>query len=169
MESAQQRANCICWRAHQRAADLHHGPGRLKHTAPYRQRLCSLAVVGTQWRIAYVQLESQIRAGRPRRPGYLRIRDCEHALAADYARVGQQRLSVVGAGWTAHCISEDGGQASTDLDDAGRWHASAAIDARWRQLNAELELEVSSGMVARKVRVVTLVNRDAGCPCLIGL
>ena len=58
-------------------------------------------------RPAHVQLESQVRAGRSGRAGHLRVRDCQHALAAGDARVGQQRFSVLGAGRTAYCVSAD--------------------------------------------------------------
>ena len=105
-----------------------------------------------------LQLESQVWAGRSGRAGHLCDRHCEQALAAGDARVGQQRFSVVGAGWTAYCVSEDDREPRADLDDAGRRHASAATDASGRQLDAQLEL----GSETVRTPIVRRTQRQAG-------
>ncbi len=143
MESAHEHGAGVCERPDKRAADLHDGPGRLKHTTDYRQRVCGLSFVVAERRTPDFQLESQVWAGRSGGAGHLCVRDREHALAAGDARVGEQRLPVVGAGHAAYRDPEDDWAPDADMDDAGRRHASAGIDAHRRQFNAELEPEVS--------------------------
>ena len=118
----------LCERAHRRAADLHHGPGWRQRAAHDRQRLCDLAVVVVQRRDAGLQLESQVRSRRSRRAGHLRDGHRQQALAAGDARGGQQRFSVVVAGWTAHRVPARDQAPHADLVDAGRRHGTAATD-----------------------------------------
>jgi TolB protein len=103
--TALQRADRVGGRAHRPAADLHHGSGRRQCAAAHRRRLCRIALVVAQRTAAHLQLESQVRPRRARRPGHLRDGHRQQALAATHPRRRQQRLSILVARRTPHCFS----------------------------------------------------------------
>ncbi len=91
---------------------------------------------------AGLQLEPQVRSRRSRRARHLRDGHCQQEMAAGHARGGEQRFSIMVAGWAAHRLPAPNQPPHANLVDAVGRNRAASAHLQRRQRDAELELEM---------------------------
>ena len=95
-----------------------------------RSGLCGLARMVSQRAISGGVLDAQVWARGAGSAGYLHHGHRQQAVGATDSRWRAQRLSLLVAGWQTHYFPVQPCRQPADLDHAGRWYKSEAVNLR---------------------------------------
>ena len=149
MESQDGRSARLGERPYWTASGLHHGIRRHQRAAAHRPGIRGFSSMVPQRAISGGFLDAQIWPGSAGSSGHLHHGHRQQAVGAVDPRWRTERLPVLVTGWKTHHFPVEPGRQSADLDHAGRWYESEAVDIRGCQHSTQLELEVMTGIIIR--------------------